>query len=315
MERKIAGQVGLENLARISPTIRRQGHPEFGVGSRFVVEVGTVSFGSGLPVVIAGPCAVESERQMIDVAFAVKAAGADMLRGGAYKPRTSPHDFQGLGLEGLKILRAAGDLTNLPVVTEVIDVRLVEQVSEYADMLQIGSRSMQNYPLLVEVGRSGKPVLLKRGMAASLCEWLGAAEYIANEGNLNIVLCERGIKTPSAGEYSRYCLDLNVVPAAQAETFLPVIVDPSHATGMASRVEQASRASIEFGCDGLMIEVSAWDGISTSARPLCDADQAITPETLGRIIQFIRDRNQSTKTPALSLGSAPGLKLNRKVER
>ena len=138
---------------------------------------------------------MESERQMIEVALGVKAAGADMLRGGAFKPRTSPHDFQGLGLEGLKILRAASDLTGLPVVTEVLDVRLVELVSQYADMLQIGSRSMQNYPLLVEAGRSGKPVLLKRGMAASLCEWLGAAEYIANEGNLNIVLCERGIKT------------------------------------------------------------------------------------------------------------------------
>lgn len=305
MERKIAGQVGLQDLARISPTIRRQNHPEFGDGSRFVVEVGAVSFGTGLPVVIAGPCAVESERQMMEVALAVKAAGADMLRGGAFKPRTSPHDFQGLGLEGLKILRAAADLTGLPVVTEVIDVRLVEQVSQYADMLQIGSRSMQNYPLLVEAGRSGKPVLLKRGMAASLCEWLGAAEYIANEGNLNIVLCERGIKTPSAGEYSRFCLDLNVVPAAQAETFLPVIVDPSHATGMASRVEQASRASIEFGCDGLMIEVSAWDGASAT-RPLCDADQAISPETLGRIVQFIRDRKgigTVPSTPDFSLGA------------
>jgi 3-deoxy-7-phosphoheptulonate synthase len=141
-------------------------------------------------------------------------------------------------------------------------------------------------------------------MAASLCEWLGAAEYIANEGNLNIVLCERGIKTPTAGEYSRYCLDLNVVPAAQAETFLPVLVDPSHATGMASRVEQASRASVEFGCDGLMIEVSGWDGVSLTQRPLCDADQAITPETLRRIVEFIRDRNQSATAAPLSLNAA-----------
>ena len=295
MYQKIAGQVSLEDLSRICPTISRRTHPEFGEGCGFEVEVGAVRFGTGVPVVIAGPCAVESERQMIELALSVKAAGADMLRGGAFKPRTSPHDFQGLGLEGLKILRAASDLTGLPVVTEVLDVRLVELVSQYADMLQIGSRSMQNYPLLVEAGRSGKPVLLKRGMAASLCEWLGAAEYIANEGNLNIVLCERGIKTHTAGEYSRYSLDLNVVPAVHAETFLPVIVDPSHATGVASRVEPASRAAIEFGSDGLLIEVSHWERDSEAPRPLCDADQAITPDTLGRIVDFIREREEAAQ--------------------
>ena len=295
MNQKIAGQVSLEDLSRICPTISRRTHPDFGEGCGFEVEVGTVRFGTGGPVVIAGPCAVESERQMIELALSVKSAGADMLRGGAYKPRTSPHDFQGLGLEGLKILRAASDLTGLPVVTEVMDVRLVGLVSQYADMLQIGSRSMQNYPLLVEAGRSGKPVLLKRGMAASLCEWLGAAEYIANEGNLNIVLCERGIKTHTAGEYSRYALDLNVVPAVHAETFLPVIVDPSHATGVASRVEPASRAAIEFGSDGLMIEVSHWERDSDMPRPLCDADQAITPETLGTIVDFIRERETAAQ--------------------
>jgi 3-deoxy-7-phosphoheptulonate synthase len=304
MSQKIAGQVSLEDLSRICPTISRRTHPEFAEGCGLAVEVGAVRFGTGVPVVIAGPCAVESERQMIELALSVKAAGADMLRGGAFKPRTSPHDFQGLGLEGLKILRAASDLTGLPVVTEVMDVRLVELVSQYADMLQIGSRSMQNYPLLVEAGRSGKPVLLKRGMAASLCEWLGAAEYIANEGNLNIVLCERGIKTHTAGEYSRYTLDLNVVPAVQAETFLPVIVDPSHATGVASRVEQASRAAIEFGSDGLLIEVSTWCRGPDAQRPLCDADQAITPETLRRIVEFVRERKsgaQSRNDPMTSL--------------
>jgi len=295
MNYKVAGQVNLEDLARLCPTISRRTHPEFAEGCGFEVEVGTVRFGSDVPVVIAGPCAVESERQMIAVAFSVKAAGADMLRGGAFKPRTSPHDFQGLGLEGLKILRAASDLTGLPVVTEVLDVRLVELVSRYADMLQIGSRSMQNYPLLVEAGRSGKPVLLKRGMAASLCEWLGAAEYIANEGNLSIVLCERGIKTHTGGEYSRYALDLNVVPAVHAETFLPVIVDPSHATGIAARVEQASRAAIEFGSNGLLIEVSTWRNDPDVQRPLCDADQAITPETLSRIVEFIRERESAAQ--------------------
>jgi 3-deoxy-7-phosphoheptulonate synthase len=213
-----------------------------------------------------------------------KGSGADMLRGGAFKPRTSPYDFQGLGVEGLKILRAAGDKAGLPVVTEVIDVRLVETVAQYADMLQIGSRSMQNYPLLVEVGRTGKPVLLKRGMAASLCEWMGAAEYIAKEGNLEIVLCERGIKTSSSGEYSRFSLDLNVIHGLHALTFLPVIVDPSHATGVATMVEPASRAAVEFGCDGLIIEIAS-ERID-APRPACDADQAIDPPTLRRITRF-----------------------------
>ena len=169
---------------------------------------------------IAGPCAVESFEQTLAVARAVKHAGAEMLRGGAFKPRTSPHDFQGLGMEGLRILREVSRETGLPIVTEVMDPRLVETVCEYADMLQIGSRNMQNYPLLIEAGKSGKPVLLKRGMAASLCEWLGAAEYIAKEGNLDIVLCERGIKAFPSGEYSRNVLDLSVIPAVKEETFL-----------------------------------------------------------------------------------------------
>ena len=169
-----------------------------------------------------------------------------------------------------------------------MDTRLVEQVAEYADMIQIGSRNMQNYPLLAEAGRTGKPILLKRGMAASLCEWLGAAEYIAKQGNLNIVLCERGIKAFAAGEYSRFILDLNVIPAVLANTFLPVIVDPSHATGVASMVEPASRAALEFGSHGLMIEVA---DLSTG-RPRCDADQAIDGETLGRIVNFARGRHE-----------------------
>ena len=171
-----------------------------------------------------------------------------------------------------------------------MDQRLVEQVSEYADMLQIGSRNMQNYPLLIEAGRAGKPVLLKRGMAASLCEWLGAAEYIANEGNLEIVLCERGIKAYPSGEYSRYSLDLTVLAAARAETFLPVIVDPSHATGVAAMVEPASRAAIEFGSQGLIIEVAS-DRLDAST-PRCDAAQAISPRTLRRIIHFIETRQE-----------------------
>ena len=284
----IAGTVGRGDIPRICPILSRKVNPgEEGSETR-IVQVGRVRFGGDRPVVIAGPCAVESREQTLEVARAVKAAGADMLRGGAYKPRTSPHDFQGLGLEGLKILREASQETGLPVVTEVMDTRCLEQVAEYADMLQIGSRNMQNYPLLAEAGRSGKPVLLKRGMAASLCEWLGAAEYIAKEGNLEIVLCERGIKAFSSGEYSRYVLDLNVIPAAKAETFLPVIVDPSHATGVAAMVEPASRAAIEFGSHGLIIEVASER--PDAARPKCDAVQAISPGTLKNIVEFIDAR-------------------------
>jgi 3-deoxy-7-phosphoheptulonate synthase len=283
---KIAGIVRLEDIFKLCPLIGRK-KDSFGGENRETreVHVGRVCFGGPRRVVIAGPCSVESYEQTLEVARAVKAAGADMLRGGAFKPRTSPHDFQGLGLEGLRILREVSRETGLPVVTEVMDARQIEQVAEHADMLQIGSRNMQNYTLLVEAGRSGKPVLLKRGMAASLCEWLGAAEYVAKEGNFDIVLCERGIKAYPSGEYSRYVLDLNVIPAVQEHTFLPIIVDPSHATGVSSMVEPASRAAVEFGCHGLIIEVAS--DRPGAARPKCDAAQAINPATLARIVEFV----------------------------
>jgi len=283
---KIAGIVRLEDISRLCPLVSRK---ISGLASENSltrqVHVGRVSFGGPRPVVIAGPCSVESYEQTLELACAVKAAGADMLRGGAFKPRTSPHDFQGLGLEGLRILREVSRETGLPVVTEAMDARQIEQVAEHADMLQIGSRNMQNYTLLVEAGRSGKPVLLKRGMAANLCEWLGAAEYVAKEGNFNIVLCERGIKAYPAGEYSRYVLDLNVIPAVQEHTFLPIIVDPSHATGVSAMVEPASRAAVEFGCHGLLIEVAS--DRPGAAEPKCDAAQAIGPATLARIVEFV----------------------------
>jgi 3-deoxy-7-phosphoheptulonate synthase len=281
---RIAGQVNINDLPRICPTLSRKTNPRFGDGETRVVEVRGIRFGDSRPVVIAGPCAIESHEQTLAVAHAVKRAGADMLRGGAYKPRTSPHDFQGSGFEGLCILSIAREETGLPVVTEVMDPRLVAEVAAVADMLQVGSRNMQNYPLLGEVGRARKPVLLKRGMAASLCEWLGAAEYIAKQGNLDIVLCERGIKAFPSGEYSRYVLDLNVIPAVQSETFLPVIVDPSHATGVAAMVEPASRAALEFGSDGLIIEVADL----SMGEPKCDGAQAIDEETLKRIVSFAR---------------------------
>ena len=286
---KIAGQVSLSDLPKVCPLLCRATHPEYGEADTRTVEVRGVRFGGDRPVVIGGPCAVESEEQTLSVARDVANAGADMLRGGAYKPRTSPHDFQGTGQDGLRILSKAREETGLPVVTEVMDTRLVEQVAEFADMLQIGSRNMQNYPLLAEVGRVGKPVLLKRGMAASLVEWLGAAEYIAEQGNLDIVLCERGIKAFAGGEYSRYVLDLNVIPAVRANTFLPVIVDPSHATGVAAMVEPASRAALEFGSHGLIIEVADF----TSGLPRCDAFQAIDPTTLSSIVRYARGRAES----------------------
>jgi 3-deoxy-7-phosphoheptulonate synthase len=288
----IAGNVGLDDLPRICPLISRRVQPSSDAEETRIVAVGEVRFGGARPVVIAGPCAVESFEQTLAVARAVKDAGAEMLRGGAFKPRTSPHDFQGLGVEGLRILREVSRETGLPIVTEVMDPRLVETVCEYADMLQIGSRNMQNYPLLIEAGKSGKPILLKRGMAASLCEWLGAAEYIAKEGNLDIVLCERGIKAYPSGEYSRNVLDLSVIPAVKGETFLPVIVDPSHATGVASMVESASCAAIASGSHGLIIEVAC--DYPGAAKPRCDAAQAISPATLGNIVRFIDMRMEQS---------------------
>lgn len=287
---KIAGLVGINDLPRICPLLSRRAHLGAKGSETRAVHVAGVEFGGERPVVIAGPCSIESRAQTLEVARAVKAAGAEVLRGGAFKPRTSPHDFQGLGLEGLKILREAREETGLPVVTEVMDTRYVELVSQYADMLQIGSRNMQNYPLLSEAGRSGKPVLLKRGMAAGLCEWLGAAEYIAQEGNLDIVLCERGIKAFPAGEYARCLLDLNVIAAVKAETFLPIIVDPSHSTGVSTMVAPASRAAIEFGSDGLIIEVAS--DREGAPEPNCDAAQAIGPGTLREIVEFIDARQE-----------------------
>ncbi len=286
----IAGAAASADFKKVCPLVSRSTNPGYGEGTTRLVRVKNVTFGADRPVIIAGPCSVESREQTLELAHAVKASGGDMLRGGAFKPRTSPHDFQGLGAAGLEILREASRETGLPIVTEVMDPRLVEKVGEYADMLQIGSRNMQNYPLLVEVGRYGKPVLLKRGMAASLVEWLGAAEYIAQEGNLDIVLCERGIKAYPSGEYSRFILDLNVIPAVHSETFLPIIVDPSHATGVAAMVETASRAALESGCHGLIIEIAS--NKPGASRPRCDAAQAISPDTLARITEFAHSRNR-----------------------
>ncbi len=247
---------------------------------RTVINVCGVEVGKDL-VVIAGPCSVESESQILESARAVKNAGADMLRGGAFKPRTSPYAFQGLGLQGLKLLADAGRQTGLPIVTEVIDPRDVSWVAEFADVLQIGTRNMQNFSLLKEVGQTGRPVLLKRGMYSTLAEWLNCAEYILSEGNPNVILCERGIRTFET--YTRNTLDLSAVPAIKELTHLPIIVDPTHSTGRISLIGPMSMAAVAAGADGLIIEVH-----HKPAEALCDADQALTPELFARIMGDLR---------------------------
>ena len=236
-----------------------------------IVHVQGVEFGGPEVVIIAGPCAVENEEQLLSVARAVRDGGARMLRGGAFKPRTSPHSFQGLGEDGLKLLAAARAETGLPVVTEVMDPRVLPLVARYADMLQIGSRSMQNFPLLEEVGRCRMPVLFKRGMAATIDEYLQAVEYILKGGNDRIVLCERGIRTFETS--TRSTLDLNAVPVLKRRTHLPVIVDPSHGTGHAWMVPRLAAAAVAVGADGLLIEVHG-----DPANALCDGQQSVTPD-------------------------------------
>jgi 3-deoxy-7-phosphoheptulonate synthase len=220
-----------------------------------VINVRGVEIGGQKIVMMAGPCTVESYEQTLDTAKAVKAAGATVLRGGAYKPCTSPYSFQGLGLEGLKILQAVSKETGLPIITEVMDPRMVETVCEYADILQIGTRNMQNYDLLREVGKARTPAMLKRGMWAKIDEWLQAAEYIMVGGNHEVMLCERGIRTFET--HTRNTLDLSAVPAVKSLTHLPVIVDPSQGTGKWSLVGSMTKASIACGADGLIIEVHA----------------------------------------------------------
>ena len=280
--------------------LRRCWTPYKDLTTTHAFDVESVSVGGSRPVVMAGPCAVESYEQTLNIANAVKAAGGHLLRGGVYKPRTSPYAFQGLGKEGLEILAAVRQKTGLGIVTEVMDPRLVDQVSRYADMLQIGSRSMQNFPLLKEVGLSHKPVLLKRGWSSTLEEWLCAAEYVALEGNRNIALCERGIRSSCHWSYARNLLDLNVIQPLRQATPLPVIVDPSHATGQWTLVEAMSRAALAAGAHGLLIEALGPDVHRQDLQ--CDAEQGITPEILARITAVARDMEvpvpTTTVTPA-----------------
>lgn len=243
-----------------------------------VVKIGPVEIGGPRFVVVAGPCAVESLEQTLTIAKAVKAAGAHLLRGGAFKPRTSPYSFQGLGEAGLKILAQAREASGLPVVTEAVDLESLELVEQYADAIQIGARNMQNFTLLRRAGRSRKPVLLKRGMSATLEEFLMAAEYILSEGNYNVVLCERGVRTFS--DFSRNTLDLAVVPAVKRVSHLPILVDPSHGTGRRDKVAPLSRAAAAVGADGLMVEVH-----HDPDRALSDGPQSITPSMFEALIR------------------------------
>ncbi len=251
-------------------------HPE-----KTVVKVGDVSLGGDELAIIAGPCAIENHEQAFTIAEVVRRSGVRLFRGGAFKPRTSPHSFQGLGEKGLRILAEVRDVFGLGIVTEALDERGLELVERYADMIQIGARNMQNFPLLRRAGRSHLPVLLKRGMAATLDELLLAAEYILVEGNTQVVLCERGVRTFT--QHTRNTLDLAIVPAIRRLSHLPVIVDPSHATGKAYMVPALARASVAVGADGLMIEVH-----DHPEQALSDGEQALSVEAFQRVIEEVR---------------------------
>jgi len=250
-------QIGGVTHVEESETIYRLSHPDdiddtSGTHAVEIPRTGAVIGGNEF-VVMAGPCAVEETDKVLEIAEFVKTHGAKFLRGGAFKPRTSPYSFQGLGEKGLEILKHVGDETGIGIVTEAMEPGTIGPVSEVADIIQIGSRNMQNFPLLKEAGRQDKPVLLKRGMSATLEEWLGAAEYVLSEGNTNVILCERGIRTFS--RHSRHTLDIGVIPVIRERCNLPVIIDPSHATGASSRVPSMARAAAAGGADGLLIEV------------------------------------------------------------
>ena len=295
VERTVVGVVGqtypeladelavLEGVADVVPISRpyklasREFKPE-----DTVIKVGNVAIGGANTVVMAGQCSVDTEEQMMATARVVKEAGGHILRGGAFKPRTNPYAFRGLGEKGLQILAAAKAETGLPIISEVMDPRDVELVARYADILQIGSRSMQNFTLLDEVGRSGKPVMLKRGMWAPLQEWLLAAEYVLAEGNSQVMLCERGIRTFETS--TRFTMDLSVIPAAKRLSHLPIIGDPSHATGHRYLVEPMAMASVAAGADGLIVELHP-----NPDRALSDGAQSLTFDGFRQMMERVRD--------------------------
>ena len=246
-----------------------------------VIQVGGAQVGGKGLAVMAGPCSVESREQVIGIAQAVKAAGATILRGGAFKPRTSPYAFQGLKYEGLELLCAAREATGLPIVSEIMSPFDLDVFVEKVDLIQVGARNMQNFDLLRQLGRIRKPILLKRGLSATIEEWLMSAEYILAEGNPNVILCERGIRTFET--YTRNTVDLGAIPAVKRLSHLPVIVDPSHGTGKSWMVEPLARAAVAVGADGVMIEVH-----NDPVHALCDGQQSITPDTFAQVMSDIR---------------------------
>ena len=271
---------GVGDVVRVSKPyklVSRENHPEAST-----VEVGGVPIGPGSFTLIAGPCAVETPEQTLAAARMAQSAGATLLRGGAYKPRTSPYAFQGLGERGLRILAEVREETGLPVVTEVVDAADVPLVAKWADMLQVGTRNMQNFALLQAVGSAGRPVMLKRGMTATYEEWLMAAEYVAQRGNLDIVLCERGIRTFETG--TRNTLDVSAVPVLQGLSHLPVIIDPSHSGGKRDLVVPLTRAAIAVGADGVIVDVHP-----DPTAALCDGPQALYGELLEQLAAACRD--------------------------
>ncbi|MCA1839030.1 MAG: 3-deoxy-7-phosphoheptulonate synthase [Actinomycetota bacterium] len=283
-ELPLAAMSGVERVQRVTKSykvVSHEGHP-----GQSTIEVRGHSIGPDTFTLIAGPCAVETEQQTIEAAVAAKQAGAHILRGGAYKPRTSPYSFQGLAEDGLRILELARQETGLPIITEVMDARDVEKVANVADILQIGTRNMQNFPLLREVGSVGKPVMLKRGMTATIEEWLMAAEHIGRQGNLQIILCERGIRTFETA--TRNTLDISAVPVVREESHLPVIIDPSHAAGRRTLVAPLSRAAVAVGADGVMIDVHC-----EPEKALTDGPQALVPEELMALSKEIRSLAES----------------------
>lgn len=279
----------LLNSLEIVDSVKRVSEPFKQANRKFhpndsIIQVGNVKIGGGNFVMIAGPCSVESQEQITGVAQDVKAAGAHILRGGAFKPRTSPYAFQGLKEEGLRFLIEAKKATGMPIITEIMNIRALE-LFEDVDIIQVGARNMQNFDLLQELGKTDKPILLKRGLANTLQELLMSAEYIMSEGNENIILCERGIRTYET--YTRNTLDLSAIPVLHELTHLPVVVDPSHATGKASLVPSMAAAAAACGADGIMVEVH-----NNPACALCDGAQSLTPEqftALSRTVQKIRE--------------------------
>lgn len=291
VERTIIGLIGEEDVLRATPLEVFPGvekvmsilAPYKLVSREFkhensIINVGKVKIGGKKIAVMAGPCSIENREMLIRIAKDVKKAGASILRGGAFKPRTSPYSFQGLGEEGLKYLREAREKTGLPVVTEIMDIRDLGLIEKYVDIIQVGARNMQNFNLLKEVGLSKKPVLLKRGMSSTIIELLMSAEYILSNGNFNVMLCERGIRTFE--DQTRFTLDLSAVPVLKKLTHLPVIVDPSHAAGKWGYVPALSKAAIAAGCDGLMIEVH-----HKPEEAFSDGAQSLVPDNFGKLMK------------------------------